>query len=61
MASALGAADLLARVTALLDATGIPYMLTGSACSPIGNGRPKLREGHVIPPFRPRLKGTPAR
>jgi hypothetical protein len=33
MASASGAADLLARVTALLGAVGIPYMLTGSFAS----------------------------
>ena len=33
MASASGAAELLARVTGLLDAAGIPYMLTGSFAS----------------------------
>jgi hypothetical protein len=33
MASASGAADLLARVIGLLDAAGIPYMLTGSFAS----------------------------
>lgn len=33
MASASGVADLLARVTALLGAVGIPYMLTGSFAS----------------------------
>ena len=33
MASGSGAADLLARVTSLLDVAGIPYMLTGSFAS----------------------------
>jgi hypothetical protein len=33
MASTSGAADLLARVTVLLDAASIPYMLTGSFAS----------------------------
>src|SRR5512133_1478972 len=33
MASASGAAELLARVAALLGAAGIPYMLTGSFAS----------------------------
>jgi hypothetical protein len=33
MASTSGAADLLARMTALLDGAGIPYMLTGSFAS----------------------------
>jgi hypothetical protein len=33
MASTSGAADLLARITALLDGVGIPYMLTGSFAS----------------------------
>jgi hypothetical protein len=33
MASGSGAADLLARMAALLEAAGIPYMLTGSFAS----------------------------
>ena len=33
MASGSGAADLLARMTGLLEAAGIPYMLTGSLAS----------------------------
>jgi hypothetical protein len=33
MVSGSGAADLLARMTGLLDAAGIPYMLTGSFAS----------------------------